>query len=150
MSVQSPYLKIMGIQQWVRRDSGHTDAVDDVSRYLELSGESGSSLLIITTPLNQKENTLLESMLQAIDIDGNMFQQITVVNPEMLSQQKLQQHLLDRINKSPARVVLQLGGDAIDHVLVESTFHPSHLLNNGADKRHAWETLKKVKKRIDG
>ncbi len=154
VNMQSPYLNIMGIQQWVRRDSTENSTTNsddnEFSRYVEESKVATSPLLVITTSLDGEERILLDNMLQAIEISGAEVQQITILKPELLSQQEFQQYLVGRIRESSAQAVIQLGGDVINHTLVEYTFHPSHLMQHKSDKRHAWEALKRVKKRIDG
>lgn len=143
---QSPYLRMMGIQQWVRRDSDSSD----LSRYFEDNGISDSPLLVITTVLNGEEETLLKNMLRAIDLESAKVQRIMILEPAHLSQHQFQKYLVDLIGNSSVQAVLQLGGDAINHPLVESTFHPSHLLQHSGDKRHAWKVLKQVKQKING
>jgi len=79
---------MMGIQQWVRRDSDSSD----LSRYFEDNGISDSPLLVITTVLNGEEETLLKNMLRAIDLESAKVQRIMILEPEHLSQHQFQKY----------------------------------------------------------
>ncbi len=153
MIEKSRYLHLMGVQQWVRRDidsAAVAEIDDDFSHQLEESGAAGSPLLIVTTHLESEERKLLGAMLQAIGLGVEQIQQIIITDSSLLSQPRFQHHLCGRIDQIAPRIVLQLGGDTLQHDLVEFTHHPSHLLHHPSDKRHAWEALKRVQQHLDG
>lgn len=155
MIQQPSYLQMMGIQQWVRRgvvdNPKTTESVGDkFSSLIEEKGSAGSTLLIVTTTIGEKDHQLFDAMLKAIDLEGDKVQQMIVTEGELFSQPRFQRYMCERIDEIAPRAILQLGGDALQHDLVEFTYHPSHLLHHPADKRHAWEVLKRVQQRING
>jgi DNA polymerase III psi subunit len=140
----------MGIQQWVLKSNPDANSAPELSesvdftQQIQVKGEIGASLLMMSGPLDPKADQLLSVMLHSIGVVRTACYQLTVDSVSLFTEEPFAQYLNQQAERVRPKVVVQFGGERSSIAGLYWIDHPADLISYPERKRAAWNTLKQL------